>query len=73
MEKKEFHDQKGHAGRSMLVALNQFLDCLGMGGWKVRRFKVQPQCFRAEEKEMTGEEYRLLRETAKNRGRNSLP
>ena len=60
------------SANSMLVALNQFLD-LGMGGWKVRRFKVQPQCFRAEEKEMTGEEYRLLRETAKNRGRNSLP
>lgn len=57
---------------SMLVALNQFLDCLGMGGWKVRRFKVQPQCFRAEEKEMTGEEYRLLRETAKKQGKEQL-
>ena len=27
------------SANSMLVALNQFLDCLGMGGWKVRRFK----------------------------------
>ena len=60
------------SANSMLVALNQFLDCLGMGGWKVRRFKVQPQCFRAEEKEMTGEEYRLLRETAKKQGKEQL-
>ena len=60
------------SANSMLVALNQFLDCLGMGGWKVRLFKVQPQCFRAEEKEMTGEEYRLLRETAKKQGKEQL-
>ena len=60
------------SANSMLVALNQFLDCLGMGGWKVRRFKVQPQCFRAEEKEMTREEYRRLRETAKKQGKEQL-
>ena len=44
------------SANSMLVALNQFLDCLGMGGWKIRRLKVQPQCFTAEETDMTGEE-----------------
>lgn len=60
------------SANSMIVALNQFLDCLGMGGWRVRRFKVQPQCFRVEEKEMTREEYLRLRETAKRQGKERL-
>lgn len=60
------------SANSMIAALNQFLDCLGMGRWKVRRFKQQPQCFRAEEKEMTRDEYLRLRETAKRQGKERL-
>ena len=52
------------SANSMIAALNQFLICFGVERWKLRRFKVQTQCFREEEKELTQKEYRQLRMTA---------
>ena len=61
-----------NSANSMLAALNQFLDYFGMGQWKVRRFKVQKQCFCSGEKEMTREEYERLRDMAQQLGKERL-
>lgn len=57
---------------SMLVALNQFLDFMGFGKWKVKRLKVQKQLFIPEAKEMTKEEYKRLIEAAKSQKKHQL-
>lgn len=45
---------------SMLVALNGFFAYLGWDDLKVKILKVQQQCFRDKEKELTKEEYKRL-------------
>lgn len=51
---------------SMLAAINQFLEYLGIGCWKVKRVRVQRQMFAQPEKEMTQAEYcRLIQEAQK--------
>lgn len=57
---------------SMLVALNQFLDFLGLGRWKVKRLKVQKQLFIPEEKEMTKQEYNRLLNAARGTNKHQL-
>ncbi len=57
---------------SMLVALNQFLDYLGLGRWKVKRLKVQKQLFIPEEKEMTKQEYNRLLNAARGTNKHQL-
>lgn len=57
---------------SMLAALNQFLDFLGMGILKVKRIKVQKNLFLQEEKELTMEEYKKLLKTAREEGKEQL-
>ena len=42
-----------NSANSILAALNQFLEFLGLGTWKVKRFKVQKSLFLNEEKELT--------------------
>lgn len=60
------------SANSMIAALNQFLICFGVERWKLRRFKVQTQCFREEEKELTQKEYRQLRMTAEQLGKQKI-
>lgn len=57
---------------SMLAALNSFLEFLELGMLKVRRVKVQKSLFLQEEKELTGEEYQRLLETAQAEGKDQL-
>ena len=57
---------------SMLVALNQFLVFLEAGSMKVRRVKVQPQRFRAAEKELGKTEFRRLVARARSDGKLQL-
>ena len=49
---------------SMLVALNRYLDYIGLGQAKVQTVKVQHQMFCGKEKEMTMAEYKRLIATA---------
>ncbi|WP_394924312.1 tyrosine-type recombinase/integrase [uncultured Robinsoniella sp.] len=57
---------------TILAALNQFLDFLGIGNLKVKRLKIQKQMFLDREKEMTKSEYERLRETAKKKQKYQL-
>ena len=57
---------------SMLAALNQFLDFLGLGMLKVKRIRVQKCLFLQEEKELTIEECRKLIKAAKEEGKHQL-
>lgn len=51
---------------SMLAALNQFLECMGLDHWKLRRLRVQRQSFLHQSREMTQEDYqKLLRRVQK--------
>lgn len=45
---------------SMLVAVNAFLDFIGMSECKVKQLKIQRQLFANEEKELSCEEFRRL-------------
>lgn len=45
---------------SMLVAINAFLDFIGMSECKVKQLKIQRQLFANEEKELSREEFRRL-------------
>lgn len=45
---------------SMLVAVNAFLDFIGMSECKVKQLKIQRQLFANEEKELSHEEFRRL-------------
>lgn len=45
---------------SMLVAVNAFLDFIGMSECKVKQLKIQRQLFANEEKELSREEFRRL-------------
>ncbi|MDO5541641.1 MAG: tyrosine-type recombinase/integrase [Eubacteriales bacterium] len=57
---------------SMLAAINQFLEYLGMGCWKVKRIRVQRQMFAQPEKEMTQAEYYRLVQEAKSQNKVQL-
>lgn len=60
------------SANSMIAALNQFLEFAGAGVWKLKRFRIQNQCFRAEEREMSEQEYHKLRDTAQAAGKQRL-
>ena len=57
---------KPTSANSMLVALNRFLEFLGMSECKVKLSKIQKQTFGDENKELTKEEYRRLTLAAKS-------
>ena len=57
---------------SMLAALNQFLDFLGLGILKIKRVKIQKSLFLQEEKELTIEEFKRLLKTAAKEGKEQL-
>lgn len=57
---------------SMLAALNQFLDFLGLGILKIKRVKIQKSLFLREEKELTIEEFKRLLKTAAKEGKEQL-
>ena len=57
---------------SILAALNQFLEFLGVGNLKVKRIKVQKQPFLQEQKELTEKECRKLIATAMEEGKEQL-
>lgn len=60
------------SANSMIAALNGFLEFIGAGVWKLKRFRIQAQCFRDEETEMSLQEYEKLRDTAQAAGRHRL-
>ncbi len=60
------------SANSMIAALNQILEFAGAGAWKLKRFRIQNQCFRAEEREMSEQEYHKLRDTAQAAGKQRL-
>lgn len=57
---------------SMLAALNQFLDFLGLGILKIKRVKIQKSLFLQEEKELTIGEFKRLLKTAAKEGKEQL-
>lgn len=57
---------------SMLAALNQFLDFLGCGIFKVKRVKVQKTLFLREEKELNVKEFKKLLKAALEEGKEQL-
>ena len=60
------------SANSMIAALNGFLQFAGADTWKLKRFRIQIQCFRAEEKAMSEQDYKKLKETAQAAGKQRL-
>ncbi len=52
---------------SMLAAVNHFLGYIGAAQFRVKQYKVQRQIFRAEEKELTQQEYKKLLRAARRK------
>lgn len=72
---KEALWEKGYSPvtiNGMLAAVNKFFACMGHGDWKVRYFRVQRRVFRSAGRELTGQEYRRLVETAEEMGKQRL-
>ena len=61
-----------NSANSILAALNQFLEFLGLGIWKIKRFTMQKALFLDEDRELTEAEYRKLLKTALADGRYQL-
>ncbi len=61
-----------NSANSILAALNQFLEFLGFGVWKIKRFKMQKALFLDEDRELTEAEYRKLLKTALADGKYQL-
>lgn len=61
-----------NSANSILAALNQFLEFLGLGIWKIKRFKMQKALFLDEDRELTEAEYRKLLKTALADGKYQL-
>lgn len=57
---------------SMLVALNQYLVCIGLERWKLRRVKTQRKIYEDEQKELSIENYFRLIEAARKEGKERL-
>lgn len=57
---------------SMLVALNQYLVCIGLERWKLRRVKTQRKIYEDEQKELSIENYFRLIEAAREEGKERL-
>ena len=57
---------------SMLVALNQFLVSQELGHMKLKRLKIQRQCFCEKEKELTKKDYQKLIQTARSEGKEQI-
>ncbi len=57
---------------SMLAALNQFFEFLGIEYLKVKKIKVQRNLFLQEEKELTKQEFQKLVEAARRKGKEWL-
>lgn len=57
---------------SMLVALNQYLVCIGLERWKLRRVKTQRKIYEDEQKELSTENYFRLIEAAREEGKERL-
>lgn len=57
---------------SMLVALNQYLVCIGLERLKLRRVKTQRKIYEDEQKELSDEEYFRLVNTARSEGKERL-
>lgn len=65
---KEFLQESGYAVRSMnsmLASLNSFLGYLGWTDCRVKSFRQQKQIYRAQERELTKEEYLRLVDAAR--------
>ena len=60
------------SANSMLAALSQFLEFLGVSSMKVKRFKVQRQMILQEDQLLSEEEYHTLVNTAYKKGQKSL-
>lgn len=61
-----------NSANSMIVALNQFLICVGAGWMRIRRIKIQTQRFQNIDKELEKEEFRCLVRSAREDGREQL-
>ena len=57
---------------SMLVALNQYLVCVGLERWKLRRVKTQRKIYEEVPKELNREEYFRLIAAARSEGKERL-
>ncbi len=60
------------SANSMLAALSQFLEFLGVSSMKVKRIKVQRQMILQENQLLSEEEYHRLIKTAYKKGQKSL-
>ena len=61
-----------NSANSILAALNQFLEFLGLAVWRIKRFKMQKVLFLDEDRELTEAEYRKLLKTALADGKYQL-
>lgn len=60
------------SANSMIAALNSFLKWAGWADYTVKAFKVQSECFRSAEKELTFDEYGKLLVAAQKKGQTWL-
>ena len=56
----------------MLVALNQYLVCIGLERWKLRRVKIQRNLYEEEQKKLSTKNYFKLIEAARIAGKERL-
>ena len=60
------------SANSMLAAVNNFLDFIGLASYKVKQFKIQRMLFCQKEKELTREEYQRLVAAAERRNNQRM-
>lgn len=74
IEYKEYlkENYKISSANSMIAALNSFLKWAGWGDCSVKAFKVQSDCFRSTEKELSVSDYEKLLTAAQKKGQTWL-
>lgn len=55
-----------------LSAVNAYLKCMGLDGYKVRFLKIQKRAYIDENRELTEKEYKRLMETARTQGKMQM-
>lgn len=60
------------SANSMIAALNQYLESIDRGKWKLKRFKIQRQMFRDENRNLNKIEYERLKKAALESGQDQL-
>lgn len=60
------------SANSMIAALNQYLESIECGKWKLKRFKIQRQMFRDKNRNLNKNEYERLKRAARESGQGQL-